>query len=240
MSNLKKITPAWHAVVAAEINRDFVEVEALAHNARRRRAYLGLKFIYVKERGKADRSIPHGRFSPWLAKHCPIIPRRTIGEYMLEASSICERLGWLMGDIPEFKTPPHQLLIAADGKLAPTMEKQRRSLLELVDHKGRFQAVTQYKQLAADGEAGEEKSRRGRLKGCTGTTREQRLKASGRPEEHPGALALRADEQADWARRQTDRPGLGTLDSRRLAGLRDAWAAGVVYINGILKSRKAG
>jgi hypothetical protein len=64
--------------------------------------------------------------------------------------------------------------------------------------------------------------------------------AAGRAEERLTGLALQTEEHTGWARQQAGNPGLGTLDNRRLTRLRDAWAAGVVYINGIIRSRQAG
>lgn len=172
MSALTKLPPAWHAVVAAELNKDFVEIDALEMSARKRRAYLGLKFHYVKERGKADDSIPFGTFEDWMAKHCSSIPDRTYRRYMNEAKSVCERMGWQIGQIGRFEIPPHKLLELPASQVPAKEQKAQQLLLDLVEARGKFQPVTEYKQLDRDGN-----TLRGQTKGSKGCTKEMRLKA---------------------------------------------------------------
>lgn len=146
MSNkLQKIAPAWHGQIAAELIREFSEVNELSETARRRRLRLGFMFIFVKESGKADESIPHGTFGEWLEKNCPAIPRRTVGDYLTEAKSVMELLKWQNGEIRHFE--PHRLMLAKEESLTVADKQRKAKLLKIADQEGHFRAVTQYKQV---------------------------------------------------------------------------------------------
>jgi hypothetical protein len=165
MNKLTKHIPDWHAEAAAELNRDFKQVESLLHDAHKRSAYLGLKFHFIKEKGKGDKSIPHGLFQAWLKQNCPQIPLSSVGYYMTEAKSLCERMGWQISKIWIFETPPHLLLLAAPTDLKPAEKKQQQLLLDLVEGKGKFQRVTTYNQVEEGEDAGEQFNKLGRAKG---------------------------------------------------------------------------
>ncbi|MDE2105022.1 MAG: hypothetical protein KGL39_47730 [Patescibacteria group bacterium] len=170
--SLQKLPPAWHTQVADELNKDFAETNAIVLNARKRAAYLGLKFIWVKENGKADGSIPHGQFDGWLEKFCPQIPRSTIGDYITEGRSLCERMGIQISEIRKFETPPHKLLECPDAAKNDKERKAQQLLLDLVEAKGKFRPVTEYKQVDEHGN-----TRRGAPKGSAGCTKKMRLDA---------------------------------------------------------------
>ena len=162
MKQLQAI-PEWHSQVAAELSREFVEVEQLSLNAQKRRVYLGLKFLWVKGQGREDGTIPHGTFMAWLGRHCPHIPRRTASRYMTEAESVAERVGWKVGELSHLSTPPHLLIEGAHDNLPPREKKSQQLLLGLLGGDGKFQPVTTWMQV----EEGEDGARvkRGRLKG---------------------------------------------------------------------------
>ena len=206
MNKLTKIAPAWHAEAAAELNKDFTEIDALEMTARKRRAYLGLKFHYVKEKGKLDDSIPHGQFEGWMAVNCPAIPERTKQRYMKEAESVCESMGWQIGQIGRFDTPPHKLLELPD---VPAKDrKAQQLLLELVEARGKFQPVTEYKQLDKDGSP-----KRGQLKGSKGCTKEMRLKAKyANEQERLTALELNAGLFISWLKENLNLNGFPRMD----------------------------
>lgn len=160
MSKLDKIKPAWHAQVIAEINREAPELIGLDETIKRRRTRLGLMLIWVKETGKADGSIPHGKFGPWLEENLPLIPRRTAGEWITQGQSLMDLLGWQIGEIRHFEIPPHRLLCEASDALAP---EDRKHQAELLKAEKKFQVVSQFKQteLVDDATVG----KRGRVKG---------------------------------------------------------------------------
>ena len=163
-NKISRVVPQWHAIAAAELNQDFAEIDALQMTARKRRAYLGLKFIWVKEKGKEDGSIPHGQFMPWLEKNCSQIPERTVSHYITEAKGVMERVGWQIRQIGEFDIPPHRLLDTPSEELKPAERKQQQLLLDLVEGRGKFQPITEYKQVEYFGDE-EMEVKLGRRKG---------------------------------------------------------------------------
>jgi hypothetical protein len=170
MSKVTKQAPAWHAQAIAEINREFAETNALTESARRRRARLGLMLIWVKEMGKADGSIPHGQFGPWVEG--TELPRRTAGDYITEARSVLDLLRWQNGEIRHFELPPHRLLLANPDELKGVEKDRLTRLLDVVDQRKHFRAVTKYAQVELKDDATVPK--RGRRKGEGGASREQR------------------------------------------------------------------
>lgn len=160
MHKLQKPAPAWHAKVIAEIEREFAETDELTETARRRRARLGMMLIWIKAAGKADGSIPHGEFGPWMKKNLPAIPMPTAGSYITEAHSIFDLLGWQISGIQKFETPPHKLLLAKPEVLSPEDKANQKELLKIIDQKSHFQAVTQYKQVEMKDDATVPKSGR--------------------------------------------------------------------------------
>lgn len=173
MGKLTKQIPAWHAKVIAEIERDYAETNELTETARRRRARLGMMLIWIKAVGKADGSIPHGEFQPWMKKNLPGIPLTTAGNYITEAKSICDLLGWQITQIGLFETPPHKLLTAKPEELSTADKAHQKKLLTVVDEQSHFAAVTQYKQVELKDDATVPKV--GRRKGEGGASREQRV-----------------------------------------------------------------
>jgi len=173
--HLEKQSPAWHAKVIAEINREFAEMNELSETARRRRARLGLMLIWLKEAGKADGSIPHGMFGPWMDKNLPGIPRTTAGNYISEANSICDLLKWQKTQIGLFETPPHKLLAAKLEDLKGVDKERHKKLSDVIDQQKHIQAVTKYAQVEVKDDATVPK--RGRVKGEGGATKEQRALA---------------------------------------------------------------
>lgn len=170
--HLEKPSPAWHAKVIAEINREFTETNELSETARRRRARLGLMLIWVKEAGKADGSIPHGMFGPWMKKNLAGIPIGTAGDYITEANSILGLLKWQNSEIPKFENPPHLLLAAKPDALKGVEKDRQKKLADVIEQQKHIRAVTQYKQVEIKDDATVAKI--GRAKGEGGATREQR------------------------------------------------------------------
>lgn len=168
-----KAAPAWHAQVAAEINREFAETNELNEKARHRRARLGLMLVWVKEAGKADGSIPHGYFGQWLETNAPGIPRSTVGDYLTEAKSVCDLLQWQNSEIRKFDTPPHRLLMASPDDLKGVEKERQRKLLDIVEQRKHVRAVTQYKQVELKDD--ETVAKRGRLKGSDGNPKHKRV-----------------------------------------------------------------
>lgn len=174
---VSRVAPAWHAKVIAEIEREFAETNELTETARRRRARLGMMLIWVKAAGKADGSIPHGQFGSWLEKNLPGIPRRTAGDYLTEANSICDLLRWQNGEIRHFELPPHKLLLAKSDDLKGVDRDRQKKLLNVIEQQSHFRAVTKYQQVELVDDAtvpkiGRHKNSAGRPPAQTGSIEE--------------------------------------------------------------------
>lgn len=209
-SQNKNVAPGWHAQIAAELTREFAEANELSESVRRRRLRLGFMFIFAKEQGKADGSIPHGQFGAWLEANCPAIPRSTAGDYITEANSACDLLHWRKSEVRIFA--PHRLLLARDEELAGADKTRKARLLELTGPQSGIRAVTEYKQaqLRDDATVG----RRGAVKGSPGLTREMRLAARALVEKKRQELVKKDLVRITaWLRRHAD--------ARALVGVED-------------------
>lgn len=209
MSKLTKTAPEWHARVAAEINREFAETNELNETARRRRARLGLMLIWAKMQGKADGSIPHGKFGTWMDDNLQGIPKGTAGDYITEAKSACELLGWQISEIPKFEVPPHRLLTAKADDLSGADKAHQKELLNVIEQQKQFRAVTQYKQVEIVDDAtvpkiGRRKGEGGKPPAPTGSVEEviaanskQALQHMGKVDQHLGKLGFNFVSQPD-------------------------------------------
>ena len=239
MSKLTKHAPAWHAQAAAELNKDFTEINAVEMSQAKRRAYLGLKFIFVKEKGKADQSIPHGQFEGWLKTNCAAIPRTTIGDYITEANSLCDRMGWQKSDFRIFEIPPHKLLEMPKADLKPKDQKAQQLLLDLVEGNGKFRRVTEYKQVREGDDIGERTSPRGQLKGSKGLTKAQREAARDLTEaEESAEFDRQIIETTNWLNEHADHKKLGTRETKLLVKLQAAAQTASGFITRLIESRK--
>ena len=208
-TKVSRVIPKWHGEVAAEINREFAETNELNETARRRRARLGLMLIWVKEAGKADGSIPHGKFREWMAEHCAAIPTSTAGDYITEANSICDLLRWQKSEIRIFEVPPHRLLTAKADDLSGADKAHQKELLKVIEQQKQFRAVTQYKQVEIVDDAtvpkiGRRKGEGGKPPAPTGSVEEviaanskQALQHMGKVDQHLGKLGFNFVSQPD-------------------------------------------
>lgn len=172
MSKVQKVLPEWLQKAVADVKADFADTADLIETARRRRARLGLKLIWIKEMGKADGSIPHGEFQPFLKREFPGTPLSTVGDYITEAKSVLELLRWQISEIRRFETPPHKLLITDSSDLKGVEKDRQAKLNKIIEQQSHFRAVTQYKQVELKDDA--TVPRAGRRKGEGGASREQR------------------------------------------------------------------
>lgn len=166
MSKPKEI-PAWHAEAAAALNSNFAPIDSAFHEAKRRAIWYGMFLIHVKERGKADKSIPHGQFKKWIKLHLPDIPRTTVASYITSAKE-------LLGKIKLSHKKFQALEFSTDGKLPKQIEEG------IAKVESRFQLHMEYKQSKIEDDA--LVTARGRIKGQGGATKKQREDAQARKE----------------------------------------------------------
>jgi hypothetical protein len=169
MNKIEKHSPKWHAEVAAELNKEANQLVALGEEVATRRTRFGFMLVWIKAMGKADDSIPHGGFRPWLAKHCPNLSLSTAGEWITQAKSLMDPLKWKESDLVQFPIPPHRLLLAKSDDLKG---EDKAHLKALTDAQKKFVPLTRYTQVELKDDASVPKI--GRAKGEGGASREQR------------------------------------------------------------------
>jgi hypothetical protein len=231
---LQKKIPAWHELVISELKKDFSEINALEATAAKRRAYLGLKLIYVKEKGRSDESIPHGQWNAFFETHFKGIPLRTAQRYMAEGESLAEKMGWQIRQIGVFKIPPHKLLEMPAIDLTAKNQKAQQLLLDLIEERGKFSRRTEYVQTDDDG-----RRHVGRIKGEGGATKEQRLAAQERAEQQTKEeLEEELERIAGWLLENGDALHLGLCDLKPLWKLREACQYVAGFITRLESGRK--
>ncbi len=169
MGKIEKTAPKWHTEVAAELNREADALSAMGEEVEQRRTRFGFMLVWIKAMGKADGSIPHGGFRPWLEKHCPRLPLSTAGSWITQARSLMDPLKWKESDLVTFPTPPHRLLVANSEDLSGDDKSHLKALNEA---RKRFVPLTRYTQVELKDDATVPKV--GRAKGEGGASREQR------------------------------------------------------------------
>jgi hypothetical protein len=169
MSKIEKSVPKWHAEVAAELNKESAALAAMGEEVANRRTRFGFMLVWIKAMGKADGSIPHGGFRPWLAKHCPKLSLSTAGEWITQAKSLMDPLKWKEADLVGFTIPPHRLMLASSDDLAGQDKAHHKAL---ADAQKKFVPLTRYTQVEMKDDASVPKI--GRAKGEGGATKEQR------------------------------------------------------------------
>jgi hypothetical protein len=146
MNKLTKLPPAWHAEAATNLRASFGEIHRSFLDATRRAVWLGLFLNAIKEKGKADGSIPHGEFRPWVARNIPDLSYDTITTYMSIGRGVIETGKLQVTDYIGFAD--HQSknghpLFDHDGKLPPNVEK-------LIEGKTQRQLCLEFKQGKLD------------------------------------------------------------------------------------------
>ena len=152
---LMKLPPAWHAEAIELLKQNFGAIHQSFLDGTKKAVWLGLFLIFIKERGKEDKSIPHGAFGPWLKANVPDLHWDTCCTYMRLARDVAEKGKFQISEFRNF---------AGEQRLPP-------SLLKLVEGKTQQQLFLEFRQLKTDddGEAlSADGTRRGRAIGAGG------------------------------------------------------------------------
>lgn len=140
---------------------NFEKIHSTFCDATKRAVWLGFFIVSIKERGKADGSIPHGMFRPWLAKHLPEISLSQIAVYQTLARNLAEKGKVQISDFRTFEK---------GGLDLPD------KVLKLIEGKTQDQLMFSFKQVEEVND-GELRAKKGRKKGEGGATKEQRARA---------------------------------------------------------------
>jgi hypothetical protein len=226
MTSTKKLStraPEWHAEAATLIKAQADAIHTAFLNATRRAAWLGLFLNHVKVRGKADGSIPHGQFGPWLDKHLPELSRRTAGFYMSIGANLAEKAKVQIGENRQFAA-------MVKGEIPESVEA-------LIDGKTQNALFLEAKQAELKDDFLSPK--RGRLKGQGGASHEQRAAAQARDEAaRIEALELDAESFGKWLDDSCDDKHLGLIHDAPFNALLDSLEAAVAYLRTVRTARK--
>jgi len=224
--------------VAAQLQTLFNE----AQNGMRRVVALGMFCYHIKAQLK------HGQFQPWLAANCEKISYRSLAGYMDLTKNVLEACG--VKTINGFHkkcsalhfSNGSELLLLPEAKLPEEAKPLREKICALIDGKSQRALFMEFKQFDEDAE--ESKTKRGRLKGQGGATKEQREAAAAREErERLESIQVKADETTDFLLEYSDVKGFAKLDElpggeKTLKKLADAVAYANNFFTALKKSTK--
>lgn len=232
-------------VVAERLTAMHTELEGFATKS----FLLGIYAHYIKEV-----ELRNGQFGRWLQQYAPKLCRIDSAKNLPKATSTLSRhMDFTMDVLGHFKVSLttalsriktvtkgefptvgnfNQLLIE-DAKTSAKVIPKHEEFIELLDGKSRRQVVHTLVQMEED-DSGVEKRKRGRLKGSSGLTKEQRAKAAEREEqERITALKLEAEDFAKWADKNGDDKGIGSFrGSKEWNKLKEAIKTLAAYMNG--------
>lgn len=213
---------------AAEQIRHYL---AEAQNGLRRVVALGLFCIEIKEN-----QLKHGQFQPWLQAHCPDISYRSLAAYMQLTRSVLEKCGFKTLEAYFSKVQNlhfchgGEILLLPEHKIPDAAKPIRSLIFEVIDGKSTHQLMLEFKQADED-EEGNLARRRGRTKGCKGTTKEQRQAAREREEqERIEEIEITAGEFCKWMEKVGGPKGVGLIANGSFKKLRSTveWFGGVL------------
>lgn len=225
-AKLTKEPPAWHAEVIGRIRAGFDEIHQQFYSASRRAVWLGIYLHQAKERGKADKSIPHGQFGPWLKNNLPDLSRDTVAVYMTIGRGVLEKakLSFSKFGKSEF---------CHDGKLPEKIES-------LIAGKNQQALFLEFKQ-AEEIEDGILAPKRGRRKGEGGNSAEH-LAAIKAAEEKARIdnLTIEAKDTAKWLLENCDPEGLGKIPDAAFAKFCQSIETAWTFCRDLRTARKSG
>lgn len=212
MSKLQKIAPAWHDEAKKLLVENFEKINAAFLDSTKRAVWLGLFLLNIKQRGKEDKSIPHGFFKDWCKANVPEISFTQLNVYMLLARGVCEKGKFEISNFDAFQKNGNRFFVP--GELPPP-------ILKLVEGKTQNQLLLDFKQVEEDGD--ELRVKHGRLKGSSGLTKKMRLDAKFKSEDQRmKALAVNVPQVALWLKRNCNALGFLNLPKDKLTQIREA------------------
>lgn len=238
------------AKVAAQLQKGFRD----SQNAGRRIMAFGLFAWEVK-----TQRLKHGQWGPWLAEHAPELSRvddktgkpkaiSAVSTYMQMTKDVLEDMGFSVEDyFKHLAKFPRGLGICRDGKFLLAAPKKlpkevaeiKQQICDRVDGKTVKQIRLGFSQVEEDEETGELKTKRGRLRGEGGVSKEQREAAKERAErERIEDLAAGAAEHGEWVEEFCDDKNGGLIDPAKFAKFAKRIAYAHHYCQGLLKARK--
>jgi hypothetical protein len=216
--SLQRTGPKLKSGRDAEAAETLIKWEQRATEAIRVIFDTGLFCYWIKS------ELPQGQFGAWLHEHAPKLcrdgthgskrPNSTLSWHMDFTKRLIESGGYtverVLKQLPgsaEMRKP-ELFLLAAQNKVPTGLRELHAKISERTEGKTAYQLYLDLKQSDDDGNP-----QRGRLKGCKGTTREQREAARERQRQHE--IEERSESAEEWARftmEQCDNEHLGDPD----------------------------
>lgn len=242
---LQRTGPKLKSGRDAEVADLLVKMERRANEAIRVIFDTGLFCFWIKS------ELPQGQFGPWLSQHAPELcrkghydslkPSSTLSWHMDFTKRLIESSGYtvekVLVQLPSLDNNRAEVFLLMPPAKAPSkLRDLHAELSERVEGKTAYQLYLDLKQSEEDGDGF--KPHRGRVKGCKGTTREQRADARARQE------ALEAEEASDmateWARfteEQCDNKHLGIASDDAFRRAFDAYLLLKDFIEPLAQAR---
>jgi hypothetical protein len=238
----------------AAIARELVARFDAAQNGMRAIVALGCFAWEIKEK-----QLKHGQWGPWLAEHAPSLCRKdsvtgapkassALTGYMTTTVSVLSSIGFdtigkFLNAVAKFPSNGNlshgQFLLLPDNEVPETVKPLREKIFALVDGKTQKQLFLEFKQAEEDGE-GNVKTKRGRTKGSSGLTKEQRERAAARLEAaRIEELAQNTKDTAQFLIENSDAKNFGMIDPKILRRLADAARTAIGFIDRLEDSRKS-
>lgn len=221
MNTPTKTGPGWHQEARALLLENFQRVHTQFTDATKRAVWMGLFLNHVKQRGKDDKSIPHGQFGKWLETNVPDLNRDTIATYMRLANGVCEKGKFHISDFPNF---------AKSGDLPPGINN-------LIEGKTQQQLFLEFKQTDAENPESHV-AKRGHNAGTKGLTKEMRELAAQRAEaERINELEETLIERTAWLLEIADAKNLGMMPDKVLRKFTEASETAAGFARRTLEAR---
>lgn len=194
-----------------------------ARNGLRRVVALGMFCFKIKS------ELPHGQFQAWLTEHCSDISLRSLKAYMQLTDGVLKKCGFSNGQSLPI-CHGGEILLLEEAKVPKESRPLREKIFHLIDGKSAHQLMLEFAQADEDDD-GNLKSKRGRTKGCKGTTKEQRQAAREREErERIEEIEISSGEYRKWMEKHGDAKGVGMISDAEFKKLRSTvdWFQGVL------------
>lgn len=247
MSKQLIAAPKLKSGLDEKVAEQFADLFHDAQNGMRRVVAFGMFAWQIKLT-----ELKHGQFGPWVESNfAGKISYRSVRAHMQLTQSALEACGVkTMKAFFKLATPlpfshSGELLLLADNKIPEAAMPLREKLCALLDGKSARALFTEFKQAEeAEDDSKPLKSKRGRLKGQGGASKEQRAAAAEREErERLSSLQLKADEVAEWLMENADLKGFARIDElpggeKTLKALSDAVSYANNFFHTLKKSTK--
>lgn len=176
--------------------------------------------------------LKHGQLGPWVNAHCKK-SWRTIQRWKEISGSLGDKLGISLKKRLQYKL--HEVLALPPAKVPDDVKPIREKIDAEIEGKSANQLFLELKQVDEDDPS---KPKRGRLKGSSGLTKEQRERAAQRAEAaRIEELEEQTGDTAKWLLENADAKNLGIVSDKSLRKLRDAAETALGFIKRVEATR---